>query len=155
MPGRLLAVCLVGILLIACRPDEDGILGSADLESLPDMKCVGEVLSKQSMDGTLYFSDYRGIDLPKWTGLQPKARIPTYSYSDGKVRYVFGFVVEDRKPIQYAQKGTTTETASPELLRAIRENLREVSTAIGDRCNVPGLPGRIIESCWGRNCPRT
>jgi hypothetical protein len=135
---RRVGLALGSAALAACSPPHQGFFQFAEIASAPAKECVQQAAESVADPGSVSVQDQRG----DWV----------VEYLRGGARY--GMQVAPRgTPPFFAHYGWAERDTPAETLRRMREQIREVTLLVQDRCGVTDLARRVKEQCEGVHCP--
>jgi hypothetical protein len=135
---RRVVLLLGGAALAACAPPHQGFFQFAEIAGAPEKECVQKVAESVADPDSVSLRDERN----DWV----------VEYVRGGQRY--GMQVAPRgTPPFFAHYGWAERDTPAETLRRMREQIREVTLLVQDRCAVSDLAKRVKEQCAGVHCP--
>jgi hypothetical protein len=125
--------------LFACAPPHAGFSQFAELDAAPDRACLQAVAESVADPDSVSIETQRNEEY-------------VVEYLRGGAKY--GMQVAPRgSPPFFAHYGWADREAPAAGLRQLRDQLREVTRLVQDRCGVVDLARRVKEQCSGDHCP--
>jgi hypothetical protein len=123
--------------LAACAPPQPGFFQFAEIAAAPERACVQQVAES--------------VADPDSVSLQEQSGDWIVEYVRGGTRY--GMQVSPKSsPPFFAHYGWTERDTPAETLRLMRDQMREVTRLVEERCDVKDLASRVKERCAADRC---
>jgi hypothetical protein len=135
---RRVALLLGGAALFACAPPHQGFFQFAEIAGAPERDCVRQVAESVADAGSVSVREERA----DWI----------VEYARGGARYGMQIAPRGTPPF-FAHYGWAERDTPVETLRQMREQIREVTLLVQNRCGVADLARRVKEQCAGVHCP--